>query len=231
LERLLAPPEPDLRGTVDLLEVRVLVCRKGERQLRRPPLRRGRRGLFWPGFVASRPADHETVPPHEIAPMLAWEAATLLLARDRRNCFRARLLWRPGHPRVEDVESLLAEKPGRAESRGAEQSRTPLRLLSRRGRLSAYARYAARFGVANIRVPMNCPTALLGSPGQPLGARIAEHLAGVVGAVRRLRLWLKRFHGVATKYLLRYWAWHRFLGRLRWADAARRLVESSATPL
>ncbi|HET9982134.1 MAG TPA: hypothetical protein VFQ38_01040, partial [Longimicrobiales bacterium] len=67
--------------------------------------------------------------------------------------------------------------------------------------------------------------------GPSRGSRSAEHLAGVLGAVRRLRWWLRRFHGVATKYLLRYWAWHRFLGRLRWADAARHLVESSATPL
>jgi hypothetical protein len=54
--------------------------------------------------------------------------------------------------------------------------------------------------------------------------RRSEHLGTVSGAVRRWRAWLRRFRGVATKYLPRYWAWHRFLDELDWARAIRRLL-------
>ncbi|MBX6366119.1 MAG: hypothetical protein IRZ00_19920, partial [Gemmatimonadetes bacterium] len=308
-----AVPAALLGGTVELLEARVLVCRKGERNLGRPALRRGRRFPILPGLggpaTTREPVPASTLPATGVRlrderGSVASEIATLLLAHDRREHARATLVWHAAPPTTAELAALLGLPSHRPEpnqeSKPATLHATPratrhatphtaghappdamqdavphaaphatspaaphavqhavqdasgpmtgdadagwsqggkpvaagriaaggvvLRLLSR-GRLhSPYGDLARSYGLDHRRAPFSEPGWQTADPRGRRPPRRAEHLGTASSALRRLRAWLRRFHGVATKYLLRYWAWHRFLDVLSREAAIARLL-------
>jgi hypothetical protein len=82
-----------------------------------------------------------------------------------------------------DYERLLAHRLGP----GA-------RITSSAGRFGAPAGFARRRKLPHDAPPRRC-----------------EERAAAATYVQRLRGWIRRFHGVATKYLKHYLVWHRFL--------------------
>ena len=89
-------------------------------------------------------------------------------------------------------------------------------LLSRRGVLSADARAAAALGLRFEREPV--PFANPGARGRPEPARLH---------VRRWKRWMRRFNGVATRYLEHYLVWFRMLDVwTRASGSAARSMES-----
>jgi hypothetical protein len=85
-----------------------------------------------------------------------------------------------------DYERLLAHRLGRR-----------ARLTSSAGRFGAPAGFARRHRLPHDQAPLR-----------------HEERAAAGTYVQRLRSWMRRFHGVATKYLTNYLAWHRFLHAL-----------------
>lgn len=120
----------------------------------------------------------------------------VLLACDRLGQVASGLTPRPD-PDPDAVERVLA---GRVSEEGAATSRTA--LVSTKGRFGPAARLARTKGWGFLHARSG---GLLG-PG-----RWPAHVRTVVAYRLRLRRWLPRFRGVATKYLPNYLAWHRSL--------------------
>lgn len=80
-----------------------------------------------------------------------------------------------------------------------------------------YRRYSAERGV--VHEPVNL------SKGQRV--RKAFHVQNVNAYHSRLKGWMDRFHGVATRYLPNYLAWHRMLDALGKAATPHQLLRSA----
>jgi transposase-like protein len=150
-------------------------------------------------------------PPHPRLPGLVCvpgkERVYVFLLEDGRGRRSATRPVRVPHPhRVPLLEELLAPALTRAGT-----------LVVVRGRFSAYALLARRTG-RELRVE------------KAAGSERAEArtLLGSLYAYRsRLRRWMRRFNGVATRYLDRYLAWHRAVDDLP-PDLGRGAAGSSA---
>ena len=116
----------------------------------------------------------------------------VLLACDRRGGLLSALAPR-SRPDVDGLEHLLS-------GRTTTEPEPPV-LVSTRGPLGAEARLARRRGWTFARASGGL-TGLLPWP---------VHVRTVVGYRVRFVRWLRRFKGVATKYLANYLAWHRTL--------------------
>ncbi len=107
---------------------------------------------------------------------------------------------RPGRP---DIDELLSTR------------RRGIQLLLRwNARCVANQALAETIGVASARVAADVPLA---------GAHL--HLQNVLGYKRRFRNWMRRFRGVATRYLAHYLHWFSILERV--ARPAARLLLSA----
>lgn len=87
-------------------------------------------------------------------------------------------------------------------------------VLSRGGPFSAPARFARSLGIPH--------RSLRAAVGPKVSS--PRHMRSVRRYERRLRAWLVRFRGVATKYLDRYLAWHRLLESLMRPGVGARLL-------
>lgn len=123
--------------------------------------------------------------------------AWILLALDRRGGQVAALLG-ASRPLASRVAALLRH---RLEGR--------VTVLSRSGPFGAHGRFAASAGCDFLWTFAPHP----GRPRHPL-----YHAGRVLATRIRLRRWLARFRGVATRYLDRYLVWYTSIDRLRRSD-------------
>jgi hypothetical protein len=86
-------------------------------------------------------------------------------------------------------------------------------ILSMRGGLSAFG-VLARISGCTLR------------PATPSARRSAalDHLVNVAACARRFDDWMVRFHGVATRYLDNYLAWHRVVDQAAQLGGGFRLM-------
>ena len=132
----------------------------------------------------------------------------ILFGRDRRRVSDA--VVSPGRrPGRSDVAELLRSRP-----RGVKL------LLHRYGQFGACGRFAIPRGLDLWRVP---------TAGFPPRDGTLLHLQNVLAYQRRLRLWLRRFRGVATTYLPNYLHWYAILDGLA-RPASRLLLEACRGP-
>jgi hypothetical protein len=92
-------------------------------------------------------------------------------------------------------------------------------LLGRQGRFGAAARCAAQAGIEYRRT---------GSLADGCDGSF-DHVQNALAYALRFRHWLRRFRGVATRYLMRYVNWHAFLDEQR-APAKRLLLSAVRAP-
>ena len=177
-------PAPALGGWIELDCFWLAHSRKGER----------RRMRDRPPHHPAHPADraHPARPAAADRSSFSDPRVCVLLAGDRLGGLLTGLAPRP-YPDPDGIEHLLA---GRTDPEGVV-------LVSTRGApYGPEARLARRSGWGFERARSGGLTAPRLRP---------EHVRTVVGYRLRLRRWLRRFRGVATKYLANYLAWHRAL--------------------
>lgn len=169
--RFLALPKtvqaPSLAGIAEADEAFFLHSRKGQRDLDRPPRRRG-------GRAAKRGLSKEQVP--------------VLVARDRSGA----------------TANIVLAADGKADLVAALKPLLPTDTILCTDGSSVLAAAVKEIGVTHR--PVNV------SAGQRVLAGV-YHIQNVNAYDSRLKNWIRRFHGVATKYLDSYLGWFRTLDR------------------
>ncbi len=156
-----------LHGIVEADETYFLESHKGERDLPRPPRKRG-------GVAAKRGLSEEQIP--------------VLVARDRS---------------ANTTDAILGKADTRAVRTVLEPVVDPDAVLCSDGN-AIYRCFAEQAHLAHKPVNLSA------------GIRVVDnafHIQNVNAYDSRLKVWMIRFHGVATKYLSNYLGWRRCLER------------------
>jgi transposase-like protein len=156
-----------LHGIVEADETYFLESHKGERDLPRPPRKRG-------GVAAKRGLSKEQVP--------------VLIARDRSTCTTDAVLDRADTQAIRSVLEPIVD---------------PDAVLCSDGN-AIYRAFSEQVHI--VHKPINLSA----------GIRVVDHafhIQNVNAYDSRLKTWMVRFHGVATKYLPNYLGWRRCLER------------------
>jgi transposase-like protein len=136
----------------------------------------------------SRKIEHAALPGGIFYFAAHYGRVSVVIARDRYGCTIARALPIP-LSMVPQLETSMSTSLRRATS-----------LISMRGRYSAHAQFARRAG---LHFGDGRANQCISAPVPPL-----NHVRNATAAAARLHDWMRRFRGVATKYLPNYLAWH-----------------------
>ncbi len=156
-----------LHGIVEADETYFLESHKGERDLPRPPRKRG-------GVASTRGLSEEQIP--------------VLIARDRSTRTTDAILEKANTQAVRTVLEPIVDPDAVLCTDGA----------------AIYRSFAKQTHIAHKPVNLSA------------GIRVVEavfHIQNVNAYDSRLKGWMRRFHGVATKYLPNYLGWRRCLER------------------
>ena len=152
-------------GIVEVDETFFLESFKGQRNLPRPPRKRG-------GVGKTRGTSDDQIP--------------VLVIRDRHKSTATAILEKVGTSNIKAVLTPLIDKDAVLCTDGA----------------AVYSAFCRVTGIKHEVVKSKGPR-----------ARGAYHIQNVNAFDSRLKEWMKRFHGVATKYLGNYLGWRRMLER------------------
>lgn len=167
LEAPASHQDTQAHGIVEADETFFLKSLKGQRDLPRPPRKRG-------GVGRTRGAGPEHVP--------------VLVVRDRSGAM---------------VDVILEKLDARHVSRALKPLVDTDAVLCTDG-AAVYSAFARATGIAHQPLPLRGPR-----------VRGAFHIQHVNAYDSRLKNWMRRFHGVATRYLDQYLGWRRMLERYR----------------